>query len=81
MLALTESTLRSHLEDTIRSVRIDPPLVSRVLSFVKDGKRLELSVPPQGELVVVYDSVSGRKTSYPFGPTPEGMRIGIMCEQ
>lgn len=81
MLALTESTLRSHLKDTIRSVRVDPPLVSRVPSFVRDGKRFELSVPLQGELVVVYDTVSGRKTSYPFGPTPEGVRIGIMCEK
>ena len=81
MLALTESTLRSHLQDTIRSVRIDPPLVSRVPSFVRDGKRFELSVPLQGELVVVYDSASGRKTSYPFGPTPAGVRIGIMCEK
>ena len=81
MLALTESTLRSHLADTIRSVRIDPPLVSRVPSFVRDGRRFELSVPLQGELVVVYDTVAGRMTSHPIGPTPDGVRIGIMCEK
>jgi len=80
MLALTEQSLRSHLDDTLQVVRIDPPLVSRVPSFVRDGKRYELSVPLQGELVAVYDTATGRKTSFPIGPTPEGIRIGVMCE-
>lgn len=80
MLALTERTLRSHLDDTLQVVRIDPPLVSRVPSFVRDGKRYELSVPLQGELVAVYDTATGRMTSFPFGRSPDGIRIGVMCE-
>ena len=76
--ALTEKTLRSHLDDPIQAVRVEPPLASRA-PYERDGKRYGPSLPLVGELVVVYDSVSGRRSSYPIGSSGGGAKLATMC--
>jgi hypothetical protein len=79
MRALTEKNLRSHLEDPIQVVRVEPPLPTRVSSYERNGKRYELSVPLEGELVIVYDTATGRRSSYPLGSVAGVPRLGTMC--
>ena len=77
--ALTEQTLRSHLDDPIQAVRVEPPLASRVASYERDGKRFELNLRHEGELVVVYDTLSGRRSSYPIGTSGGSAKLATMC--
>src|SRR5215213_5680313 len=63
MRALTEQSLRAHLDDVIQAIRVEPPLATRVRSYERGGKTYELSVPLDGELVVVYDTATGRRSS------------------
>jgi len=79
MRTLTEKGLRSHLDDTIQTVRVEPPMPNRVASYEREGKRYELSLPLEGELVVVYDSVSGRRSSYPIGSSGGVAMLATMC--
>ncbi len=79
MRALTEKGLRSHLDDPIQVVRVEPPMPNRIASYERDGKRYELSLPLEGELVVVYDSVSGRRSSYPVGSSGGVAMLATMC--
>lgn len=77
---LIESTLRSHLDDPIQAIRVELPFSGRATTVKReDGKTYELSVPLHGEMVVVYDSTSGRRSSYPFGPVNGVLRFGTMC--
>ena len=77
--ALTEQTLRSHLDDPIQAARVEPPMASRLTSYVRDGTRWELNVPLDGELVIVYDTLTGRRSSYPVGSVDGIARLGTMC--
>ena len=77
--ALTERGLRSHLDDPIQVIRVEPPLPNRVTSYERDGRRYELNLPLEGELVVVYDSVSGRRSAYPIGSRGGVARLATMC--
>jgi hypothetical protein len=77
--ALTEEGLRSHLDDPIQAARIEPPMANRVTSYVRDGTTYALNVPLEGELVIVYDSATGRRSSYPVGTVKGVRRIGTMC--
>jgi hypothetical protein len=79
MRALTETSLRSHLDDPIQAARVEPPLPTRVKSYERGGKRYELSVPLEGELVVVYDTATGRRSSYPLGSVGGVPKLGTMC--
>jgi hypothetical protein len=79
MRALSEKSLRSHLDDPIQAARVEPPLPTRVKSYEREGKRYELSVPLEGELVVVYDTATGRRSSYPLGSVGGVARLGTMC--
>jgi hypothetical protein len=79
MRALTETSLKSHLDDPIQAARVEPPLPTRVKSYERDGKRYELSVPLEGELVIVYDTASGRRSSYPVGSVGGVAKLGTMC--
>jgi hypothetical protein len=76
---LTEQGLRSHLEDPIQAARIEPPMANRVKSYVRDGTTYELNVPLDGELVIVYDTATGRRSSYPVGTVKGVRRLGSMC--
>ena len=79
MRALTEKGLRSHLDDPIQAVRVEPPMPNRIASYERDGKRYELNLPLEAELVVVYDSVSGRRSSYPIGSSGGVAMLATMC--
>ena len=76
---LTEEGLRSHLDDPIQAARIEPPMANRVTSYERDGKRYELNVPLEGELVIVYDTATGRRSSYPVGSVAGVAMLGTMC--
>jgi len=77
--ALTEQGLRAHLDDAIQAARVEPPLASRLTSYVRDGMRYELNVPLEGELVIVYDTATGRRSSYAVGSVGGAARLGTMC--
>jgi hypothetical protein len=79
MRALTERGLRSHLDDPIQAIRIEPPMPNRIASYEREGRRYELNLPLEGELVVVYDSISGRRSSYPVGSSGGVARLATMC--
>ena len=79
MRALTERGLRSHLDDPIQTIRVEPPMPTRVASYEREGKHYELSLPLEGELVVVYDSASGRRSSYPVGSSGGVAMLATMC--
>jgi len=77
--ALTEEGLRSHLDDPIQAARIEPPMSNRITSYVRDGTTYALNVPLEGELVIVYDTATGRRSSYPVGTVNGVRRLGTMC--
>ena len=79
MRALTEEGLRSHLDDPIQAARVEPPMEGRVATYEREGTRYELSVPLEGELVIVYDTATGRRSSYPLGSIGGVAKLGTMC--
>jgi hypothetical protein len=81
MRALTEQGLRSHLDDPIQAVRVEPPTPDRVSSYERGGKRYALSLPLEAELVVVYDTATGRRSSYPIGSRAGVPMLATMCAE
>jgi hypothetical protein len=77
----TADELRARLAEPIQSITLVSPPVPRPFTFAHEGVTYAMNLPVTHDLVVVYDTATGRRTHYPVGRTPLGYRIAVMVRQ